>query len=258
MIANRKILLVEDSESDRYLLMQYLQSLGYECDSFVNGNELVKKLKDYPSSVILLDIELPVMNGIETAMHIRKHFSDISQRFIIIGLTAHTDSLMLTKIADAGFDDCLEKPLRKKILEEKLHQYVGPATPRIEKRKAPSTNQHDDKRLYTLDSFDGTDPGFMRSIVALFVISAPAMIQEMKEAFDKADYEQLRQLAHKLRPHFEYFGVADVSANLRETEEHARFLSKLDTIPDLLSRITEAGAEVVGQLKHDFVLENAH
>jgi len=253
MLLNNKILLVEDSDSDRFLFSRYLHQLGYECECFENGKELIEKIDDYPSSLVLMDIELPVMNGIQTARHVRKHFNNHEKRFILIGLTSHVDPEVMNEIASSGFDNCLHKPLKKRDLEQKLKQYI----------KAPMNNSTEPDsnglssgkagRIYSLEMFEADDPEFLESIIGMFVNSTPVSIAAMKESYSKQEWETLRTQAHKLKPHFNYFMITEAAKALQELEEIARHVNGIERIPDLLNMIEHQGMLAVEQMTRDYL-----
>ncbi|MBK7215093.1 MAG: response regulator [Bacteroidales bacterium] len=252
MLQNNKILLVEDSDTDRYLFSKYLNQLGYECDCFENGQELIENIGNYPSSLVLMDIELPVMNGIETAIHVRKHFHDQERKFILIGLTSHNDPEKLDEIAASGFDYCLHKPLKRLELEQKLKLYISTSMNTPNPSPNSGGNGKPSPRSYSLEMFEADDPEFLESIVGMFVASTPVAIETLKQAFANREWEALRMSAHKLKPHFNYFMVTDGAKALQEVEELARHSQGEDIIPDLLFLIEEKGKLVVQQMKEDF------
>jgi len=253
MLYNNKVLLVEDSYSDRYLFSRYLKQLGYECDCFENGKEFIEKIGNYPSSLVLLDIELPVMNGIEAALHVRKYHCNHDKRFILIGLTSHSDPEVLEVIASSGFDNCLQKPLKKQELANKLKQYI--VNP-MNLNNPPEDNNNASGvhgRIYSLDMFDADDPEFLQSIIGMFVASTPPAIEGMKRSHENKEWENLRVQAHKLKPHFNYFMIKVGAQALQELEELARHVTNLDKIPRLLDLIESNGMTAIQQMKEDYL-----
>ncbi|MBK7174809.1 MAG: response regulator [Bacteroidales bacterium] len=253
MLLNNKILLVEDSDSDRFLFSRYLTQLGYECDCFENGKELIDQIHRYPSSLVLMDIELPIMNGMQTARHVREHFNDCEKRFILIGLTSHNDPEVLEEIASSGFDNCLHKPLKKRELELKLKQYISLPMNDLSHIPGEEKNQAKSGRLYSLEMFEADDPEFLESIIGMFVASTPTSIASLKSLFEKREWEPLRVQAHKLKPHFNYFMISEAAKALQELEELARHATGEEKIPDLLALIETQGLISVEQMTQDYL-----
>ncbi|HPT02226.1 MAG TPA: response regulator [Bacteroidales bacterium] len=247
MISNSRILIVEDSDADRLLFSKFLHQLGYESVCFKNGKELVDEIKNLPSSVILLDIELPVMNGMETARYIRDNAENNGCRFVIIGITGHDAVDIVDEIASAGFDDCLHKPVSKKALQEKLQRYLKPVSGVPD--EVPVNNGNSDNLLYSLERLETDDQEFIQSIVKMFCDNTPEFIKSMKEAYTVRDWETIRQVAHKLKPHFIFFSVDGASEVLHNVEEFARAGNDDPRIPEMLECVERTSNLVIRQMK---------
>jgi len=107
---DKKVLIVDDIFSNRLLLGSTLESINIEYETAENGQMAIEFIQNGNISMVLLDIEMPVMNGIETAKFIREEmdaeFSDIP----VIALTAHNPDEYQNKIEEAGFNELLSKP----------------------------------------------------------------------------------------------------------------------------------------------------
>jgi|WetSurMetagenome_2_1015567.scaffolds.fasta_scaffold189876_2 two-component system, sensor histidine kinase len=247
MIQNNRIIVVEDSEADRLLFSKYLHQLGYESVSFSNGRELIEKMGNYPSSVILLDVELPVMNGMETARYIRDHFETNGRRFVVIGITGHEAIDIAEEMAISGFDDCLHKPVSRKALETKLHQYIKPAANC--QADIAANNGEGENLLYSLERLETDDQEFIRSIVQMFCDNTPDFISQMKTAYSTRDWETIRQVAHKLKPHFIFFSVDGASEILHSIEEFARAGTDDPRIPEMMECVERTSKLVIKQME---------
>jgi CheY-like chemotaxis protein len=89
MIVNRTIVLVEDSDSDRLLFSKYLKQFGYECLCMDSADKLMSQIEDIKPSIILMDIEMPGITGLEAATILRKRQELHGEKHIVIALTAH-------------------------------------------------------------------------------------------------------------------------------------------------------------------------
>jgi CheY-like chemotaxis protein len=105
-----KVLVVDDIFANRLLLSEIIQDLGFECVEASNGKEAVDELEKIDFDVVLMDIEMPVMNGIETVRHIRNNMGSPKNQVPIIALTAHNPSLFFDDYSDVGFTNLLTKP----------------------------------------------------------------------------------------------------------------------------------------------------
>jgi len=115
-----KVLIVDDIFTNRLLLAEVLRSLDIEFDQAENGKEAIDAFEKIHYDLILMDIEMPVMNGLETTKFIREEMPDPKNRVIIVALTAHNPQLFFEDFQDVGFDQLLTKPYSIDKLSELL------------------------------------------------------------------------------------------------------------------------------------------
>lgn len=121
---SKKILIVDDIFSNRLLLSSTLDSIGIKSKSVVNGQEAIDAIKDHEFALVFLDIEMPVMNGIETAQFIRTEMSGNYNELPIIALTAHNPAEYGSRISEAGFNEILSKPYSVEKLGSIIEKYL--------------------------------------------------------------------------------------------------------------------------------------
>ena len=116
-----KVLIVDDIFTNRLLLAEVLRSLDIDFDQVENGREAIEAFEKTDYDLILMDIEMPVMNGIETTKYIRDKMPAPKNRVSIVALTAYNPQLFFDDFQDAGFDQLLTKPYSL----EKISQLLG-------------------------------------------------------------------------------------------------------------------------------------
>ena len=121
---SKKILIVDDIFSNRLLLSSTLDSIGIESKSVVNGQEAINAIEENEYGLVFLDIEMPVMNGIETAQYIRTEMSGNYNKLPIIALTAHNPAEYGSRINEAGFNEILSKPYSVEKLGSIIEKYL--------------------------------------------------------------------------------------------------------------------------------------
>jgi CheY-like chemotaxis protein len=104
------ILIVDDIFTNRLLLTELIKSIGHNSVQAENGKEAIDILNSDIIDLVLMDIEMPVMNGLETCEYIRKEMPSPKNAVTVIALTAHNPSLFFEDFSDAGFDELLTKP----------------------------------------------------------------------------------------------------------------------------------------------------
>jgi len=116
-----RILIAEDNEINLQLMGLMLQQLGFSYEVVKNGKEAVDKVKEQEFDLVFMDVQMPVMNGLEATEQIRK--LPQGNQLILIGLSANAFEDDYVKALGAGMDDYLTKPLRLAVLAGKLDQY---------------------------------------------------------------------------------------------------------------------------------------
>ncbi len=254
MIVNRTILLVEDSDSDRLLFSKYIKQMGYECDCMDSANKLLTRIEVLEPSIILMDIEMPGINGLEAASIIRKQHPVTREKHIIIALTAHNDDDIMSIVASAGFDDYLQKPITRRELKMKLSHYLKNE---METGFSEKVNKFDNDasqdKLYSLEMFEADDSDFVHSIVEMFVTNTPGSIVAIREAFERNEMEAVRQQAHKLKPHFSFFGAPALQQTFQQIEDMAKENSADKKLPELIKYAEQKIILMVDQMKTDLL-----
>lgn len=123
--AMQKILVVDDIYTNRYLLSELIKLTGNEAVVAENGQEAIEILKSEEIHMVFMDIEMPVMNGIETTQYIRNELPSPLNAITVIALTAHNPELFFEDYSDAGFDQLITKPYSV----EKIRAMISESAP---------------------------------------------------------------------------------------------------------------------------------
>ena len=105
-----RVLIVDDIFTNRLLLARFLRDINIDFDEAANGKEAVQAIRSMNYDLVLMDIEMPVMNGIETTRYIRAGMPFPKNRIPIVALTAHDPELFFQDYKDAGFNGLFTKP----------------------------------------------------------------------------------------------------------------------------------------------------
>jgi CheY-like chemotaxis protein len=254
-----RILVAEDHAVNQRVALRLLKRLGYRADVAANGIEVLDALKRQPYDVVLMDVQMPEMDGEETARHIRASFPALQQPRII-AVTAHAIKGSRERYLAAGMDDYISKPVR---LEE-LSAVLGACSPLPERNNPAETTDHpplpqpaplDQEVISELLDVEGeTEREEMREIISLFLESTPDLIAHLRQALDAGDPQQLRRAAHTLKSSSQMgaSGLAAIAALLQDKGDNANF----EGVPDLINqleaeyqRVEAAFGEIVQTLR---------
>ncbi|MGZ3775489.1 MAG: CHASE domain-containing protein [Pseudobdellovibrionaceae bacterium] len=119
----KRILVVDDVAVNRQVIVQMLEKLGYAVSSVASGKEALQALELIPFEIVLMDIQMPEMDGFDTTRFIRKSTNTRIRETVVIALTAHALAGDEAQCLAAGMDDYLAKPLKKSILDQKLKSW---------------------------------------------------------------------------------------------------------------------------------------
>jgi CheY-like chemotaxis protein/HPt (histidine-containing phosphotransfer) domain-containing protein len=193
----KRILVVDDNDINQFVACEQITDAGYEADVANNGAEAVTKVKENKYAAVLMDCQMPVMDGYTATREIREW--EGNQRHVpIIALTAHAMAGERDKVLAAGMDDYLAKPLRAHALERMLERYAGgEATEEVESGKRVSLTglEPKPKQLVELDMSITRSP----RLVELFVSRVPENLEELDRSIERGECEAVRAHAHKLK-----------------------------------------------------------
>ncbi len=122
-MANLRILVVDDIFTNRYLLSELIKLTGNVVVLAENGEEAIRILENEEIHLVFMDIEMPVMNGIETTQHIRNNMPFPLNALPVIALTAHNPELFFEDFSDVGFDELITKPYSVEKIKSKINSF---------------------------------------------------------------------------------------------------------------------------------------
>lgn len=213
-LAHVRLLLVEDNPVNQNLVSRMLQSLGYAPDVAANGREAVTAATQTDYDLLLMDVQMPDMDGVEATRIIRRDLP-ANRQPRIVALTANAVESERERCLQAGMDDFLSKPISLNDLRQALerHHPTRPAgRPQPEPKGNPPTPSSALTKLR--DLVEDIGPDNVRVIVDLYKVDAPLQVQEMQTA----PPERLKALAHRLRGSSAQVGATALAALCAQIE----------------------------------------
>jgi len=273
-LGKRKVLVAEDVELNQFLARHILESWDFEVVIAANGREALEALEHATFDCVLMDVQMPEMDGIEATQHIRRLPDSAKAAIPIIALTANALKGDSEKYIAAGMTDYLAKPFDEarlfRVISRNLserHETVAAKATSTQITTLTSSslngglstnlnNNHnmtaENSRLYDLSmvqSVSGGDEGFIQRMVSLFIDTVPQNVLELQKAIQEENWEQVGKTAHKLKSTIDSMGIKSIRQEIRTVEANARQKESLQDIPSLAGHIDSVIRECIVQLK---------
>lgn len=194
-----RILLVEDNVVNQRVALKILKKYGYDADVAGNGREALAACSHKHYDIILMDVQMPDMDGYEATAHIRDKQANSGQRSIIIAMTAHAMKGDRELCLSAGMDDYLAKPLEPRTMIGVLERYCPVEESPVETPPARESSGAVPLDRETLLRRVEGDEQVYREILEVFVSETPGQLAEARKALGEQDAELLTRLAHTVK-----------------------------------------------------------
>jgi two-component system sensor histidine kinase/response regulator len=222
-----RVLVVEDNPVNRQVSLHQLQSFGYTAEAVTNGEEALEVLAGADYDLILMDCQMPELDGYETTAEIRRREGHL-RHTPIIAITAHAFAEDRERCLRAGMDDYLSKPVEPVILQTVLAQWLGVSPQRSEAGASVAqavpdmslTNIIKPSVLTALrEGLEEGKPDPVVEMLELFCRNTESALTTLKDAFDKGDVSAVRRTAHNLKGSSDVLGIRELAAISVELEQ---------------------------------------
>lgn len=247
-----RVLAAEDVMLNQMLMKTMIEEFGFEIDLVSNGREALEQLKKKSYDIVLLDLQMPEMSGLETAEYIR---NTMHLTVPIIALSASIGDTDILNMQSAGIDDYAEKPLDEKLLRGKILKYMNGNKSMIDTRSNGAENGLDAPKYVHLDYLrqrTKNNTAMMIEMIEIYLKETPRLIERLKETRDNMDWDSLAATAHALIPSFMIMGISkDYEMMARTIQEYARKKEKSASINELVLKIEEVCNQAYKELKKE-------
>ncbi len=253
-IKNIKVLVVEDIALNQLLMKTLLDDFGFERDIASNGKIAIEKLQTKTYDIILMDLQMPEMNGFEATEYIR---NVLHSKIPIIALTADVTTVDLAKCKAVGMNDYIAKPVDERLLYQKIVGLVK--KPEFVKSIAsPGLHNGQAKRLKCIDlnylnHRTKSDPILMMEMISVYLIQTPPLVSAMKQSFQDKDWDSLHAAVHKMIPSFSIMGISSDFENMaKRIQEYAGVQQQTLGITDMVLQLENVCAQACLELEEEF------
>lgn len=252
-IKDTKILVVEDMELNQLLMKTVLDDFGFECEIAANGKIAIEKLEKCTYDIILMDLQMPEMNGFEATEYIRKK---LKLNLPIIALTADVTTVDVAKCKAVGMNDYISKPVDERLLYSKLISCIKKPVAIIENKTIG--NKHTQSIQYVdlsyLTKLTKANPKLMTEMINAYIKQTPPLIDSMKQSFRNSDWALLKATAHKIIPSLAIMGINPKFTELAlKIQDYAEKLELSTELIDLVEQLEEVCNQSLIELKNELL-----
>ena len=243
-LTGKNVLIVEDNELNRFLAVTILKKWNANIHIAVNGDEAVKAVSNLKIDIVLMDIQMPVMDGVAAAKAIR---NELKSNIPIIALTANALESEKEKCWQAGMNDYITKPYNPEFLREKIIL--------LTEHNSKAENQNSEHiSLENLNTLLNGSKEQMIRMTKVFLEQIETHFNELTLALNENDLDQITAVTHKLKSSFQLFGLSKTGVLLERIEQRAKTLeshdlnSELQLILNMQPRLTYLVQKELNQL----------
>jgi CheY-like chemotaxis protein len=241
-VKKARILVAEDNVVNQKVALNQLKNLGYAADVVSNGREAVDAIEKFSYDLVLMDCQMPEMDGYQATAEIRRLQGDL-KRTPIIAMTAHALEGECAKCLTAGMDDYLSKPVKMEILGQMLEQWTVSVNNQADAiSENPNTLfQKDDRQVVDLSILSGfrdwqqpDQPDLVTELIDLFIKDVTQRLLFVQKAVIDGDTSTIKKEAHTVRGAAGNIGAQYMTELCAELEQKANQIKEAETLVSLL------------------------
>jgi PAS domain S-box-containing protein len=249
-VRNINILVVEDIALNQLLMRTLLDDAGFGCDIAANGKIAIEKLSLKKYDVILMDLQMPEMNGFEATEYIR---NILKLEIPIIALTADVTTVDLDKCKAVGMNDYLAKPVNEELLYSKIAGIVKKVNVPAVVKPVPYADAPRCIDLDYLTHLTKGKPILMMEMISLYLEQTPPLILAMKQGLQTKDWPKVQGAVHKMIPSFSIMGIgSDFESMAKKVQDFAGIQMQGDGIASMIHKLENVCNQACSELKDEF------
>jgi CheY-like chemotaxis protein/nitrogen-specific signal transduction histidine kinase len=228
-----KILVAEDNIMNQHLIKHLLKTWGFEYDLVFNGIQAVEALKNKKYDMVLMDIQMPEMDGHGATKVIR---NELRSAVPVIAMTAHAMAGEREKCINSGMNDYISKPIH----EETLYNFIMKYAPNTGEQQSTTDTKAKVIDLKYIESFSEGNQALKDQMIREFVKRVPDSIATLEKAISEKNYTSIYQIAHDLKTTVHFLGLTTLIGHLlQKMEELATQDGTLPSINQMFGNVKD-------------------
>jgi len=245
-ISGISVLLVEDNVINRMVVINSLKYFDCIVTEAADGLEALEILKNKSFDIILMDVQMPEMDGIEATVKIRE---ELKLQTPVIALTASAFKSEVYRCRSAGMNDYITKPFEEFDLIETISRHIV-----RQEGIAGGLGPRENEKLYTLKNLESISRGnaeFIEKMVRVFIDQIQEVVPNAEKAISSGDFPALSQIMHKIRPSIESMGIFSIIEDIKVLEQISSEDKDKEMIRSLFHKIRDTLLAAAQQLEED-------
>jgi len=237
-IRKTKVLLVEDNEFNREVACNSLKRYKCEVHQASNGEEAVEILKSTWFDVVLMDLQMPVMDGFVATRKIR---NELGLKVPIIALTANAFKSELEKCLKYGMNGCVTKPFEEETLVAAIYKVLHSENETSSQSVRLKQKLNEEKNLFDIQKLrllTGNDDNYLKKLILIFLEQSKKSRGELLEAYQLNDLDSIYKIAHRIKPSIDHVGISSLYEPIRKLEALSKSGENTEELKLLLFKIT--------------------
>ena len=236
-VSNGVILVADDDHITQLFIQKILQKAGYDADFVANGKEAISALESRHYDLVVMDCNMPLMDGFAATRHIRNTTSKrINSRIPVIALTGLTSKADQSRCLEAGMNSFINKPVDSLAFIVAIEQCLGNSVV-----KKPASQDELEREQIPED-------GFLDTLISGFLEEVPQVVAELQRAVKQGDVVELESIGHRLSGATGILEASTLSAHSKALE-HAGKAGDLTLASKLASKLIEELNKLMTALK---------
>jgi CheY-like chemotaxis protein len=251
----KKILLVEDVEMNQYLARYIMESWGCSVDVADNGKMAIDKVSAADYDIVLMDIQMPEMDGMEATRQIRLMVDEAKATVPIVALTANAHKTECETYLRIGMNDWLAKPFEEASLFTVITKNIKANAALTPVVVVANVDVPAGEKLYDLsmvEAVSGGDKTFIVKMMGLFLETVPVTLNDLQTSADRQDWPAVSKHAHKLKSTIDSMSIGLLKKDIRTIENDARKSGDAAQLTQLVNKVIEIMQRVMTQVRSDF------
>lgn len=246
-----RILIADDESYNRLLLISILKKRKVIYTEAENGKQALEALKSNPFDLVLMDVRMPEMTGVEACKAIRNLPDPLKRKTPVIALTAAVSPEDRKQYAEVGMNDFLEKPYKEERLIELISKYVKIE---VKKQTEEATTEAAHLNFSELKQLSAGDPAFYNEMLSIFLTSTSEGLEKIQEHLQHKNWGDIAEYAHKISSPCNHIGATQLYTHFKALESECRGNKSEGKILEIIKAATVAYRSVKKQVEEE--LEN--